>query len=569
MKAYDRSIKIAIDKLSGDLLNADEIFKNRPEGFEYRKEFARDKLDPHCLECDQRLIIATSLYDRIHFRHEPNSGDCLLKNIQISPGEIQLICDALKAKESPRHKFLKNKIGSSLKSVDGIDSTSISIDSNFIVRGSEKRRPDVYCRYEEKEIVFEIQLSDLSLRYILSRYDFYKEHGIYLIWILDNFDIHGQSQMERDLKYLSDHQNFFKLDEANDQFRLICDYKLPYLTYELAVHSKWQSNSISLDQLTFDPSLYQVFFNDFGKAKLTVEQESNRRKEEQRRAEIEAKQRDAEEKTLRRVNSIVSEIRRLKTNHVQVYTTVIALVDELTENEKVVLNSLLKLNELGSSGKTKLNQWISKATLDDYGFFDFLLKCEAIDLDVNLADSDGTTSFQETRRNQNAHRNSITRDLFRRGYKMTESDTAFMATTVSFNNKLSREMLVFRFLDQLKNRNLVDGIIEHESLILTIESAKRGEIVGFNYRSDEWVALANNAIEHYPKHWEYIENAFKYFGIWDKITSADRKGTFRKKLNQFYQEMPDQAFDFDHILRDLFPEFQSDKSVDGQSNASK
>jgi competence CoiA-like predicted nuclease len=560
MKAYDRSIKIAVDKLTGELLNADEVFKNRPEGFEYRKEFARDKLDPHCLECDQRLIISTSLYDRIHFRHEPNSGDCLLKNPEISPGEIQLICDVLKAKESPRHKFLKNKIGNSLKEVEGIDSKSISIDSNFIVRGPEKRRPDVYCRYEEKEVVFEIQLSDLSLRYILSRYDFYKEHGIYLIWILDNFNIHGQSQMERDLKYLSDHQNFFKLDEENDQFKLICDYKVPYLTSELDVHSKWQSNSVSLGDLTFDPSLYQAFFNDFARAKQTAEQESYRRREEQRRAETEARQRAAEESALRRVNSIVFEIRRIKTNHVQVYTAVTALIDELTGNEKTVLNSLLKLNELGSTGKTKLNQLIAKATPDDYGFFDFLLKCEAIDLDVNLTDTDGTTSFQEVRRNQNTHRNSITRELFRRGYKLTDSDIAFMTKAATSNGKLLREMQVFKFLDQLKDRNLVDGIIEHDSLVLTIESAKRGEIVGFNYRPDEWVALANNAIEHYPKYWEYIESAFKYYGIWNKIVSSDRKGTFRKKLQQFYQDMPDQAFDFDDILRDLYPEFQSDQS---------
>jgi competence CoiA-like predicted nuclease len=561
MKAYDRSIKVAVDKLTGELLDADEYFKSRSDGFEYRKEFARDKIAPHCLECDQRLVISTSLYDRIHFRHEPNSDDCLLKNTDISPGEMQLICETLKAKESPRHRFLKTKIGNSLKSVDGVDLTSLSVDSNFIIRESGRRRPDVFCRYEGKEIVFEIQLSDLSLRYILSRYDFYREHGIYLIWILDNFNIHGQSQMERDLKYLSDHQNFFKLDETSDQFKLICNYKLPYLAADLGVHSKWQSRSVSLDQLTFDPTSFQVFFNDFGKARQTVEQESYRRKEEQRRAETEARQRAAEERVLKRASFIVSEIRRLKTNHVQTYASVAARIDELTAGEKAVLNSLLKLSELGNSGKTKLNQLIAKATLDDYGFFDFLLKCDAIDIDVNQTDTDGTTSFQEIRRNKNTHRNTITRELFRRGYKLTDSDILFMSTSATTNDKLSREMEVFKFLDQLKDRNLVDGVIEHESLVLTVESAKRGQIVGFNYRPDEWVALANNAIEHYPKYWEYIESAFKYFGIWNKIISSDRKGTFQKKLQQFYQNMPEQAFDFDNILRDLYPEFQSEKSA--------
>jgi hypothetical protein len=38
----------------------------------------------------------------------------------------------------------------------------------FLTQGKDgKRNPDVYCKFQDKELVFEIQLSDLSLAYIL------------------------------------------------------------------------------------------------------------------------------------------------------------------------------------------------------------------------------------------------------------------------------------------------------------------------------------------------------------------------------------------------------------------
>jgi len=35
---------------------------------------------------------------------------------------------------------------------------------------------------------------------------------MFLIWILDDFDIHNQGTLERDIKYLTEYENFFKLD---------------------------------------------------------------------------------------------------------------------------------------------------------------------------------------------------------------------------------------------------------------------------------------------------------------------------------------------------------------------
>lgn len=560
MKGYERSIKIAVDKLTGELLDADELFKKRAESFEVRKDSNRDKIEFHCLECDQKLIVSTSLHDRNHFKHLPNSADCLLKSSEASPGEIQLISEILKAKESPRHKELKNRIGEALKSVPGVDAASIAIDNKFISRGTDKRRPDVYCKFRDKEIVFEIQLSNLSLRYILSRYDFYKAFGIYLIWILDNFDLKGQSQMERDIKYLSAHQNFFKVDESSNEFRLTCSYKVPYLTSALAVHSKWYSDSVSLDQLTYDESLYQVFFKDFEKEKSKVEGEQVVRKQAQREEEAKERLREAEKRAEQKSQSIISEIGRLRELNIQTYRSVQKMLRNLDEMEIETLNGKLKLNERSSSGKTKLNQWISKATLNDYAFFDFLLNCDTLGLDVNLTDLDGTTSFQEIRRREDTHRHMITKGLFRRGYKLTNTDLLLIEGEIAGNKMTSREMWILKLMNQLKDRTLIDQVSSHDSLLLTIESAKRAQIVGFKYKPDEWVALANNAIEHYPAYWEYVEHALKFFGIWDKIISHDHRETFKKKLRRFYEVIPDQSYDIEEVLEDLYPDFQMNSS---------
>ena len=77
-----------------------------------------------------------------------------------------------------------------MKSIPNI--YTVIIDNKFIIKENGKRKPDVYCKFQDKELVFEIQLSDLSLNYILNRYEFYRRNGIYLIWILDKFDIHNQ-----------------------------------------------------------------------------------------------------------------------------------------------------------------------------------------------------------------------------------------------------------------------------------------------------------------------------------------------------------------------------------------
>lgn len=285
--SFERTIKVAFDKISGEILEANEVFETAKSGFEVRKQFHKDEVELYCCECTQKLNVSTSKNDRLHFKHQPKAKYCFLKDSKFSPKETDELTRIYKSKESDRHKELKNKIAQRISKIKGV--SAINVDDKFIINDNEKRKPDVFCEYKGKKLVFEIQLSDLSLRYIISRYEFYKRNGMYLIWILDNFDVQGQNQTERDIKYLTEYQNFFKLDENTNDFRLLCTYKFPFLVENNKLLTKWIEKSISLSQLKFDKELYQAYFFDFKKKLELKEKERLINIEKEEKAETERK----------------------------------------------------------------------------------------------------------------------------------------------------------------------------------------------------------------------------------------------------------------------------------------
>lgn len=205
---YWRSITVAKDTETGQTVQAHELFRSQITGFAARKAYHNGDKSYSCLECGQRLVIATSSRDRLFFRHLPNSDFCELKDTNLSDELREDQYKVLYNRESDRHKDLKHRIAVALSKTQGVEASSIIEDTEFIIKGNERRRPDVYCRYLDKEVVFEIQLSQLSLSYILRRYSFYKAHGIYLFWILDIENPSVQTHMERDIKYLFPHKTF-------------------------------------------------------------------------------------------------------------------------------------------------------------------------------------------------------------------------------------------------------------------------------------------------------------------------------------------------------------------------
>ena len=52
MGRYERSIKIAFDKVSGEILDADKVFDKKKDAFEIRRLFHEGKLNLSCCSCE-------------------------------------------------------------------------------------------------------------------------------------------------------------------------------------------------------------------------------------------------------------------------------------------------------------------------------------------------------------------------------------------------------------------------------------------------------------------------------------------------------------------------------------
>lgn len=540
----ERTIKYALDRISGEILDADEIFKNKPDGFEVRKGNALDQFELTCLECEQKLNVSSSKYDKLHFKHLPKHDYCCLSESDFTPDDIDKFNKALIAKETDRHKDLKNKIAERLLEIEGIDRNSIFIDNKFIIKENGKRRPDVYCKYYDKEIVFEIQLSELSLRYILSRTEFYKKHGIFMIWILDNFN-HEKHSFKRDIKYLTEYENFFKLDETVEEFRFLCNYKNTFLTKNNDLLCKWTSKSLALKDIKFDHENFQIYYYNYSKEWDKLEEKQKKiieaLKEEKRIEQEKIKLERASQKA----RKIINDIHKIKTKGFS-FVHVEKEIVGLDNYELFVLNEKLDLKNRMRNDMPILNYWVE--TNEEYSFLNFILNCTQIELDVNKKNSKGISVLP----NLLTLSKGLIIGLFKRGYQLTDEDRNALKSVYPNDNE--RELTLYELANSLFDREYVDSIFNHSNIFLTIQSAKLNKISGFKYAANDWIAFANNAAEHYKSYWEYIELAFKHYGIWNNLIKSDKKGTFLKKLQKLYVENPEQSYDCEEAIKDLYPE---------------
>lgn len=316
-----RSIERAINKETGEIVHADTIFKTQKEGQSVYKEDKFNEGDDFlCFECAQ--FLETSTYKKnVFFRHKKGHEPCIYTNGSLSEGDREYFHfiakikeesqDTFKGKrsvEGARHKYLKSIISSKIKKEEGV----IYVQEEKVLNLNGKvRRPDVYCKYLDKELVFEIQLSKLSARYMFARYKFYKENGIYLIWILD-VEIDSQDQFAINIKYLNKYENFYRLNEKSQPFRLSCLYKEARINFQNEVYTKWIKRSLSLSQLEYDKKEVQVYFYNL---ELKLEEkriERRKRLEEAERLEQERLLDEKRQKEAEKRNWINSRIEWFK-----------------------------------------------------------------------------------------------------------------------------------------------------------------------------------------------------------------------------------------------------------------
>ncbi len=319
-------------------------------GFVIRDQYNSNQIDFICCECGQRLII--SYQKSVYLKHNPNSEHCILKDENVETELIEEINRINWAKESQRHFELKEKLLGHLENTDGVSDIE---SEQFKFNGKDRRKPDVFCDYKGKKIAFEIQLSNISQRYIFYRYNFYRELGIYLFWILDDFSKINQNQTDLDIKYLNSSQNIFELNENTDISAIFtCNYKKPFID-NLRVKSKWKRIKINLCNLHFNDNNFQAYYYDFDTEKkkfdeeckifnLNKEKKAEEQRERQReQQELKAKLRADLVQELKIEEKKFREIERSISYSQEVISSIKA---EISHNNQLLVNPEIEVNRL-------------------------------------------------------------------------------------------------------------------------------------------------------------------------------------------------------------------------------
>ena len=526
----DYAIRHVYDSDTSELYDAQEVFKHRELAYAFRKDFHAKDQKLLCCACDERATISLGSKGTMHFKHFPNTPDCDLKDGSYTRAERQLIEDHYANKERPRHKTLKQAIGSYLTLVPGVDSNTIYIDNKFLRDKKEKRRPDVLCNFDGKQIAFEIQLSTLPPKYIFKRHEFYKRNGIYLIWILDDFNPSGQSQTEKDIKYLNKHQNFFYFNDASPQHSLVAQYKKGYINRNLnKVYFKWTHDSVELKDLKFDEVDYQCYFVSYEQEQSELEIQNFKETHKDLLNNLrEFYLKDDE----RLISKFHLDIEVLEFHDLTLFQKVIGL----DKNHDLLLKA-------AKSGKSH--------------FLLYFLETSSLNIDLSKIGTGPNTLLQNILLPAKMlFRWKIIQLIFHHGYTITESDRAFLKT-FNFHEdmpglRVQRIINIYAY-NTLAQKTYIEWFEKIDGTVYTILSAKFNQIVGHGFPN--FISLANNAIHSYKNTYSSIEQAFKYYKVWDKVIAEDQKKTFFKKHEDYLSDKNQSSDEQGHfVLKMLFAE---------------
>lgn len=317
-----RTIKEVLNFENGKCIDANDFFtKPLDELTQYRSELQkaingfREPLFK-CYYCKQLIRIRggksaphirkTEIF---HFAHLKDSDDCHIKtNNQFTKEEV----DRIKyngAKESILHQNIKEHIADSLKRNQDTNKGITQIEVERVISDKvdkEWKKPDINAYFKTKRLAIELQLSTTWLDVITRRQHFYREHGIYILWVFNYFNLVDDMRKLtfNDVVY-TNNQNAYVFDDemyersiAENDLILRCYYKKYYKKgYEIV--EEWDNSFIKLSDLTFDERNFRIFYHDSENQKKEIEEKINNQKKLEVKAQNERVLRVNEEKMLK------------------------------------------------------------------------------------------------------------------------------------------------------------------------------------------------------------------------------------------------------------------------------
>ena len=280
-----RSILEIFDTKEGDIIESESFFK-RPEHelIRWRRIFEESILTGEhrfiCTNCRQDVKISGRKYERgqvAFFSHLHDSDYCEIKTTTgLSKEQIEARKYGLVA-ESDRHKRLKKLIHNAL---DGYASRRKGVTDvveekrvNSNLPYMNWRKPDVMARYNNLNIVFELQLSTTFISVVVQRDIFYRLNDYFIIWVF-NFDDNQKyvdltNLMCKDI-YYANKRNVFIFDveaqqasEEREELVLKCNWLDTDNTWHYSP-TKGNGNGIliTLDELNYDTETAKPYYFD-------------------------------------------------------------------------------------------------------------------------------------------------------------------------------------------------------------------------------------------------------------------------------------------------------------------
>ena len=280
-----RSILEIFDTKEEEIIEAESFFK-RPEHelIHWRRIFEESLLAGEhrfiCTNCKQDVKIAGRKYERgqiAFFSHLHDSDYCVFKTCSsLSKEQIEAKKYGLIA-ESERHKRLKSCIYEALK---GHASQNKGVTDVFMEKRVKSdlpfmnwRKPDVMAKYNDLNIVFELQLSTTFISVVVQRDIFYRLNDYFIVWVF-NFDDNQKyvdltNLMCKDI-YYANKRNIFIFDaeaqqasEERGELVLKCNWLDTDNTWHFS-HAKGNGDGvlITIDELKYDEETAKPYYFD-------------------------------------------------------------------------------------------------------------------------------------------------------------------------------------------------------------------------------------------------------------------------------------------------------------------
>lgn len=310
--AFQQTVERAIRTETGEVLEAADLLSMPGEEFvALRRSTMRDReglqaagASPTliCWVCGTRLWLAR----KRHQVPDPERGETENRFFRHDAGAVAEQCPwydpskftkeqllALRfhgQREGRRHLELKAFLARMLER-DAPRTTDVLVEKvqpGEVLKGQWKK-PDVRCRFGQRRVVFELQISYTFISEVVKRDAFYQAEHSFIIWVFA--EINERRAVVLDEKYYNK-RNLFVLDDAAKAeserrgcLALHCYYWIPRRQGE-SIANEAAEAFVTLEDLRYPENTYRPHFFDYDKA---FEQIINEITEEQDRAEAEAK----------------------------------------------------------------------------------------------------------------------------------------------------------------------------------------------------------------------------------------------------------------------------------------